>query len=126
MVVSCRYDGFSSRPCQDTEAGGFIPPLLQKKRQRPCDKQEVIISVTDLGKSIPPAEIDRVFEKFYRRGKPEGRSSGPGLGLSTARGFIDAMGGRFHAESPAVKKCGTRIVVRMPALENARAGKTAP
>lgn len=89
-----------------------------------CDGQEVIISVTDLGKGIPPAEIDRVFEKFYRRGKPDGRSSGTGLGLSIARGFIDAMGGKIHAESPAVKKRGTRIVVRMPAGEKAKASKT--
>ena len=75
------------------------------------DGGDVLISVTDLGKGIPPAEIDRVFEKFYRR------APGTGLGLSIARGFVEAMGGKIHAESPAVKKKGTRIVIRFPATE---------
>ncbi len=45
----------------------------------------MLISVTDLGKGIPPEDLDRIFEKFYRRGKPDGRSPGTGLGLSIAR-----------------------------------------
>jgi len=86
------------------------------------DGGDVLISVTDLGKGIPPSEIDRVFEKFYRRGKPDGRAPGTGLGLSIARGFVEAMGGRIHAESPAVKKRGTRIVIRFPASEKKAGG----
>ncbi|KQV43806.1 MULTISPECIES: sensor histidine kinase KdpD [unclassified Rhizobium] len=78
------------------------------------DGSDVVISVTDLGRGIPPEDLDRVFEKFYRRGKSDGRAAGTGLGLSIARGFIEAMGGRIHAESPAVKKRGTRIVIRLP------------
>lgn len=88
--------------------GGDEPINVYARR----DDQDVLISVTDLGKGIPPDDIDRVFEKFYRRGKPDGRAPGTGLGLSIARGFIEAMGGRIHAESPAVKKRGTRIVMR--------------
>lgn len=84
------------------------------------DGQDVLISVTDLGKGIPTEDLDRVFEKFYRRGKPDGRSPGTGLGLSIARGFVEAMGGRIHAESPAVKKRGTRIVMRFPAADRSR------
>ncbi|MFB2551334.1 ATP-binding protein [Ensifer soli] len=79
------------------------------------DGKDVLISVTDLGKGIPPDDLDRIFEKFYRRGKPDGRAPGTGLGLSIARGFVEAMGGRIHAESPAMKKRGTRIVMRFPA-----------
>lgn len=78
------------------------------------DGGDVLISVTDLGKGIPSDDLDRVFEKFYRRGKPDGRSPGTGLGLSIARGFVEAMGGVIHAESPAVRKRGTRIVMRFP------------
>ena len=74
----------------------------------------MLISVTDLGKGIPPEDLDRIFEKFYRRGKPDGRAPGTGLGLSIARGFVEAMGGKIHAESPALKKRGTRIVMRFP------------
>ncbi|MBN9055800.1 MAG: sensor histidine kinase KdpD, partial [Rhizobiales bacterium] len=93
--------------------GGEEPVNVYARR----DGGDVLISVTDFGKGIAPAELDRVFEKFYRRGKPDGRAPGTGLGLSIARGFVEAMGGRIHAESPAVKKRGTRIVIRFPAGE---------
>ncbi len=81
------------------------------------DANEIVVSVTDHGKGIPAEDLDRIFEKFYRRSKSDGRSPGTGLGLSIARGFIEAMGGRIHAESPAVKKRGTRIVMRFPVNE---------
>jgi two-component system sensor histidine kinase KdpD len=81
--------------------------------------------VTDLGKGIPADDLDRIFEKFYRRSKSDGRAPGTGLGLSIARGFVEAMGGTIHAESPAVKKRGTRIVMRFPASEKTE-GKQKP
>lgn len=101
--------------------GGDDPVNVYARRDGP----DVLVSVTDLGRGIPPAEIDRVFEKFYRRGRPDGRSPGTGLGLSIARGFTEAMGGTIHAESPAVKKKGTRIVLRFPAGEKTKAGRSA-
>ncbi|SMC72832.1 sensor histidine kinase KdpD [Rhizobium sp. RU36D] len=94
--------------------GGSEPINVYARR----DGKDVLISVTDLGKGIPPDDLDRIFEKFYRRGKPDGRSPGTGLGLSIARGFVDAMGGRIHAESPALKKRGTRIVIRFPGSDD--------
>lgn len=75
----------------------------------------VMVSVTDEGKGIPPEDLDRIFEKFYRRAKGDGRAAGTGLGLSIARGFIEAMGGSIKAESPAVRRRGTRFVIRLPA-----------
>jgi two-component system sensor histidine kinase KdpD len=93
--------------------GGDEPINVYARR----DGKDVLISVTDHGKGIPSEDLDRIFEKFYRRGKPDGRSPGTGLGLSIARGFVEAMGGRIHAESPALKKRGTRIVMRFPGSE---------
>lgn len=93
--------------------GGEEPINVYARR----DGQDVMISVTDLGRGIPPEDLDRIFEKFYRRGKPDGRAPGTGLGLSIARGFVEAMGGRIHAESPAFKKRGTRIVMRFRQAE---------
>jgi len=93
--------------------GGEEPINVYARR----DGKDVLISVTDLGKGIPPEDLDRIFEKFYRRGKPDGRAPGTGLGLSIARGFVEAMGGRIHAESPAWKKKGTRIIMRFPEAE---------
>ena len=96
--------------------GGDEPINVYARR----DGRDVLISVTDLGKGIPPDDLDRIFEKFYRRGKPDGRAPGTGLGLSIARGFVEAMGGKIHAESPALKKRGTRIVMRFPGSNEPR------
>jgi len=81
----------------------------------------VIISITDQGKGIPQADLDRIFEKFYRRAKGDGRQAGTGLGLAIARGLLTAMGGTITAESPAVRRRGTRFVIRLPV-----AGATLP
>ena len=93
--------------------GGGEPVNIYARK----DGKELVLSVTDLGKGIPTADLDRIFEKFYRRSKTDGRSPGTGLGLSIARGFVEALGGRIHAESPAVRKRGTRIVMRFPVEE---------
>ena len=76
--------------------------------------EHVVISVTDLGKGIPAKDLDTIFEKFFRRGKPDGRTPGTGLGLAIAKGFVEAMGGTIKAESPAVRKRGTRMTLRFP------------
>ena len=62
----------------------------------------------------PGKELDKIFEKFYRRGKADGRRPGAGLGLAIAKGFVEAMGGAIKAESPAQRRRGTRIVLRFP------------
>jgi two-component system sensor histidine kinase KdpD len=93
--------------------GGGEPVNIYARR----DGKDLVLSVTDLGKGIPAVDLDRIFEKFYRRSKTDGRSPGTGLGLSIARGFVEALGGRIHAESPAVRKRGTRIVMRFPVEE---------
>ncbi len=78
------------------------------------EKQEVVIAVTDQGKGIPEADLERIFEKFYRRAKGDGRQAGTGLGLAIARGLVTAMSGTIKAESPATKRRGTRFVIRLP------------
>lgn len=76
---------------------------------------EVVVTVTDEGPGIRPADLERVFEKFYRGGRPDGRKAGTGLGLSICRGLVEAMGGTIVAQSPAIRKRGTRMVLRFPA-----------
>jgi len=78
------------------------------------DNGEIVVSVTDDGPGVKPADIERIFEKFYRGGKTDGRKAGTGLGLSICKGFVEAMGGTISAQSPAVRRRGTRIVIRMP------------
>jgi two-component system sensor histidine kinase KdpD len=59
----------------------------------------VIVRVVDRGPGIPPAQLERVFEPFYRAGTAAGGQRGSGLGLAIARGFAEANAGSLHVES---------------------------
>ncbi len=55
--------------------------------------------IVDRGPGIPPAQLERVFEPFYRAGTSAGGHRGSGLGLAIARGFTEASAGSLHVES---------------------------
>jgi two-component system sensor histidine kinase KdpD len=59
----------------------------------------VIVRIVDRGPGIPPAQLERVFEPFYRAGTAAGEHRGSGLGLAIARGFAEANDGSLHVES---------------------------
>ena len=61
---------------------------------------QMVISVADRGPGIPPADLERVFDKFYRvLGRSSERPTGSGLGLAVSKGLIEAHGGRIWAEN---------------------------
>ena len=60
---------------------------------------KLIVRIVDRGPGIPPAQLERVFEPFYRAGTTSGGHRGSGLGLAIARGFTEANGGELHVES---------------------------
>lgn len=70
--------------------------------------------VEDRGCGIPPAEIARVFDRFYRAESVRGTTTGAGLGLAIARWITDAHGARIALE-PAPEG-GTRVTVVFPAV----------
>lgn len=72
------------------------------------------IEVEDAGIGIPVEELERVFDKFHRVARGDGRAAGTGLGLSICRGVITAMGGSITAASPIHGDRGTRITLRLP------------
>jgi two-component system sensor histidine kinase KdpD len=74
-------------------------------------RQEAIVRVVDQGPGIPDAELERVFEPFYRGDRP----SGAGLGLAIARGFAEANGGRVWAESRPGQ--GATFALALPIVE---------
>jgi len=58
----------------------------------------IVIRVVDRGPGIPAAELEEVFQPFYRAAGPADHG-GSGLGLAIARGFTEANGGTLHVES---------------------------
>jgi two-component system sensor histidine kinase KdpD len=61
--------------------------------------ERVIVRIVDRGPGIPPAQLERVFEPFYRAGTAASGHRGSGLGLAIARGFAEASAGTLHVES---------------------------
>lgn len=72
----------------------------------------LLVRIVDRGPGIPPAQLDRVFEPFYRAGNDRTGHRGSGLGLAIARGFIEVNAGRLWAES--LPGQGTSFVVELP------------
>ena len=61
---------------------------------------QMVISVADRGPGIPPADLERVFDKFYRvLGGSAERPAGSGLGLAVSKGLVEAHGGHIWAEN---------------------------
>ncbi len=64
------------------------------------ERDQMVISVADRGPGIPPAELERVFDKFYRvLGRTAERTTGSGLGLAVCKGLVEAHGGHIWAEN---------------------------
>ncbi len=81
-----------------------------------ASEEEILIEVTDTGSGIPPDEVDRIFERFFR-GTDSREKEGFGLGLSIAKRMVDVMGGEIGVSSePGV---GSDFWVRLPAAKPA-------
>jgi two-component system sensor histidine kinase KdpD len=61
------------------------------------DRETVCLQVMDDGEGIPPTDLERIFDKFYRVRKGDQVRAGTGLGLAISRGFIEAMHGQIIA-----------------------------
>ncbi|AWT34227.1 two-component sensor histidine kinase [Deinococcus arenae] len=74
---------------------------------------DVRLSVQDDGPGIPEDQLERLFDRFYRLEDSRSRDQGgAGLGLSIARGIVDAHGGRIWLDSEVGR--GTTAYVQLP------------
>jgi len=81
----------------------------------------VQVFIEDNGPGIPPADQERIFERFYRVEKTRSRDyGGTGLGLPIARRVIEAHGGKIGLES--IEGVGTRAWFSLPAAAPQKGG----
>jgi two-component system, OmpR family, sensor histidine kinase KdpD len=88
------------------------------------DQDWVVLEVADEGAGIPPAELENVFDKFYRAQKGDRVRPGTGLGLAISRGFIEAMHGTITAANRS-DRSGAALIVKLPIPKPSRALDTA-
>ena len=72
---------------------------------------DCVIRISDSGKGFTESEKAMAFEKFFRL--PHSKPGGIGLGLSIAKGFVEAHGGQINLESNS--QAGATFVIRIPA-----------
>jgi two-component system sensor histidine kinase KdpD len=80
-------------------AAKYAPPGTLVRIAARRDGNHVALDVLDEGPGIPPGDIDRVFDKFYRVRAQDRQRAGTGLGLAICRGFRAAMGGTIAARN---------------------------
>jgi two-component system phosphate regulon sensor histidine kinase PhoR len=97
--------GLLTNAFKNTPAPGAV--TLRARREG----DDVVIEVEDTGAGIPPNELDRVFERFYR-GSGQLEREGFGLGLSIAKRMVDVMGGEMGVDSQLGH--GSTFWVRLP------------
>jgi PAS domain S-box-containing protein len=98
-----------------TEPGGHIRLTASRA------EAELVVSVADDGIGIAPEMHAAVFDMFSQA-KPaiERSQGGLGIGLSLARGLVEAMGGRIAVRSEGIG-CGSEFTVRLPLVTSVEA-----
>ncbi len=108
-----------------TPDGGHIEVTARHLEAQANQPAFVEIVIADTGVGIDVEEQERIFDKFYRVEGPELHSSsksrfmgaGPGLGLTIAKGIVEAHGGRIWVESPGydpIRCPGSKFHILLP------------
>ncbi|MEP7286298.1 MAG: ATP-binding protein [Chloroflexota bacterium] len=80
--------------------------------------REVWIKISDNGMGIPEDQLEKIFEQFYQvADHMTRRHNGMGIGLSIAKGMVEAHDGRIWAESAGLNN-GSTFYVALPLSED--------
>jgi two-component system sensor histidine kinase KdpD len=71
------------------------------------------LQIMDEGDGLPPDDLERIFEKFYRVRSADRQRAGTGLGLAICRGFVEAMGGTITAGN-RTDRTGAVFLISLP------------
>jgi signal transduction histidine kinase len=86
----------------------YTPPEGQVVVRAWAGRNELRVAVQDSGVGLAPEHLPHIFERFYRVDKSRSRASGgSGIGLTIARHFVEAHGGRMWASSPGLNRGST-------------------
>ncbi len=89
-------------------------PKISIRAKKAALNKRVEIVIKDNGLGIPPAELKRIFKRFYRvRDLDVSQTPGTGLGLYIVRSIVDRHGGRVSAESRG-EGTGSTFLVQLP------------
>jgi two-component system sensor histidine kinase KdpD len=94
-------------------AAKYAPPETTIRIHGWQDGGAVCFQVIDEGDGIPPADVERIFDKFYRVQKGDQVRAGTGLGLAISRGFVEALHGIITAAN-RTDRSGAVFTIRMP------------
>ena len=85
-----------------SNAAAHTPPDRGVDVTIASDATNAIVSVADCGNGIPPDDLEKIFERFYRVDESRTRhTGGAGLGLAIVRRLVELHGGRVWAENRA-------------------------
>jgi two-component system sensor histidine kinase KdpD len=94
-------------------AAKYAPPGSLVAIEARRDGDVLRLRVLDEGGGIPDADLERVFDKFYRVQKADRQRAGTGLGLAICRGFVEAMGGTIVAGN-RTDRSGAVFTITLP------------
>ena len=91
----------------------YVPPAAAIEILARQEKEGIVVEVIDEGPGVSPADLSRIFEKFFRSSAPP-KQPGTGLGLSIARGLMEGMGGAVEAHNRDDGRSGLVVRIRLP------------
>ena len=94
-------------------AAKYAPEGSTIRIQSRRDQHAICLQIFDEGDGIPPEDLERIFDKFYRAQKGDRVRAGTGLGLPISRGFVEAMGGTITAANRS-DRSGAVFTITLP------------
>ncbi|MEV8327711.1 HAMP domain-containing sensor histidine kinase [Kitasatospora sp. NPDC056731] len=115
-----RFDVIVANLAGNALRHGRPPVRLTLTTRGPGPGSDLVLTVTDRGPGIPPAELPHLFDRFYKADRARTRSEGSGLGLAIAQENARLHGGFIEAaNAPGSGAVFTLVLPRGPLTKDA-------